>query len=335
MLHRFAGVLPFLHMHNPTTGPKDFFLWVAATITLIVSVVSLLSLWFELIDRALGTMELSGYVDPYSTGIRVAVASLMVIFPLYLYFMRVLHQDIRAHAEKRELWVRRWLLVAALFVAGITLVIDLIVLINAFLGGEELTAAFLLKILSIFVVVGGAFMYYVHEIKGTWEKKEGLSMSIAASVVAVVVASIIGAFFIIGSPQQQRLMRYDYQKVNDLQSMQWQITDFYQQKQRLPESLEELKDPLRGTTIPEDPQADKGMAYAYRPLGALQFELCATFNTENEATKDAAMARPVAVDVYVDPSMEFWQHKAGEVCFERTIDPERFPPYEKETLMVR
>lgn len=323
-----------LYMNNPTTGPKDFFLWVAATVALIVSVVSLLSLWFELIDRALGTMELSGYVDPYSTGIRVAVASLIVIFPLYLYFMRALHQDIRRHAEKRDLWVRRWLLVASLFVAGITLVIDLIVLINAFLGGEELTAAFLLKILSIFVVVGGAFMYYVHEIKGTWEKKESLSKTIGALVVVVVVASIVGAFYIIGSPREQRLMRYDYQKVNDLQSIQWQVTDFYQQKERLPESLDELKDPLRGTSIPLDPQVDEGMSYTYRKTAELTFELCAVFNTENMQGEKQPVARPV--DMYVDPAMEFWQHRAGEVCFERTVDPEKFPPYNtKETVVVR
>lgn len=177
-------------------------------------------------------------------------------------------------------------------------------------------------------------MYYVHEIKGTWEKKESLSKTIGALVVVVVVASIVGAFYIIGSPREQRLMRYDYQKVNDLQSIQWQVTDFYQQKERLPESLDELKDPLRGTSIPLDPQVDEGMSYTYRKTAELTFELCAVFNTENMQGEKQPVARPV--DMYVDPAMEFWQHRAGEVCFERTVDPEKFPPYNtKETVVVR
>ncbi len=313
--------------HTPTTGPKDFFLWVAATVALYVSVVSLLALWFELLDRWLGTPSFAGYVDPYSTGIRIAVASLIVIFPLYVYFMRQLHSDIRAHHEKKELWVRRWLLVASLFIAGLTLVIDLIVLINAFLGGEELTAAFVLKILAVFVVVGGAFLYYVHEVKGTWERAEGLSKMIAGAVAVIVLASVATAFMFIGSPATQRMMRYDAQKVSDLQSLQYQITDFYQQKERLPLSIDELKDPLRGNVVPIDPQEADGFAYQYRPVTPLSFMICATFNLENVQEKGTTTPRPV--DMYVDPAMEYWQHKAGETCFVREVDPEKFPPYAK------
>lgn len=313
--------------HTPHTGPKDFFLWVAATVSLYVSVISLLALWFELIDRTLVPAVAAGYVDPYSTGIRIAVASLIVIFPLYVYFMRQLHTDIRKHHEKKELWVRRWLLVASLFVAGLTLVIDLIVLINAFLGGEELTTAFLLKVAAVFVVVGGSFLYYVHEVKGTWEHAEGLSKAIAAMVALVVLGSVGMAFSYIGSPKTQRLMRYDAQKVSDLQSIQWQITDFYQQKERLPLSLEELKDPLRGSVVPEDPQATDGWAYQYRPVTPLSFMLCATFNFEQK--KDPHIATQPLDGMYVDPAMEYWQHQAGETCFVREVDPEKFPPYAK------
>ncbi len=313
--------------HTPSTGPKDFFLWVAATVALYVSVVSLLALWFELINRLFVDPVNGGYVDPYSTGIRIAVASLIVIFPLYVYFMRQLHTDIRAHREKKELWVRRWLLVASLFIAGLTLVIDLIVLINAFLGGEELTAAFVLKIAAVFVVVGGAFLYYVHEVKGTWEHNEGLSKIIAAGVAALVLASVVTAFMFIGSPATQRMMRYDAQKVSDLQSIQWQITDFYQQKERLPLSFEELKDPLRGNVVPSDPQEADGFTYQYRPVTPLSFMLCATFNLE-QTKEETTSPRPVD-GMYVDPALEYWQHKAGETCFVREVDPEKFPPYAK------
>ena len=135
--------------------PKDFFLWVAAIAALYASAVSLLALWFAYIDRLIGTVN--PYMDPFSTGMRIAVAALIIIFPLYLFFTRILHTDIRRNAEKRELWIRRWLLMLTLFGAGLTMVIDLIILLNTFLGGEELTMAFLLKVASVLVVVGGVF----------------------------------------------------------------------------------------------------------------------------------------------------------------------------------
>ena len=126
--------------------PKDFFLWVGATIALYVSTVSLLALWFAYIDRLLGAVP--RYADPFSTGIRIAVASLVVIFPLFILLTRMVHTDIRKHAAKSELWIRKWLLMLTIFGAGITMVIDLIVLLNTFLGGEELTPAFLTKVFA-------------------------------------------------------------------------------------------------------------------------------------------------------------------------------------------
>jgi hypothetical protein len=314
--------------HKPSVGPRDFFLWTAATIALYVSVISLLALWFEFIDRLWG--EASQYMyDPYSAGIRIAVASLVIVFPLYVYFMRKLHEDIRIARERKELWVRKWLLGFTLFIAAFTIVVDLIVLINAFLGGEELTTSFILKVASVLVVVGGAFMYYLHEVRGTWEWKKELSQWIAAGVSVIIAASVIAAFYFIGSPQTQRFMRYDQQKVSDLQSIQWQVTDYWQQKQKLPASLNELEDPLRGMTIPQDPQAKEGQMYEYAAKDKDTFELCATFNlatparTVEDASPDVSYPTPTPADE------KYWKHDTGRACFERTIDPDKFPPYSK------
>ena len=317
------------HMtNNSKVTPRDFFLWAGSIIALYVSTVSLLALWFAYIDRLVG--EVPAYADPFSTGMRVAVASLIIIFPLYLYLTRILHQDVRHHQEKKDLWVRRWLLVLTLFGAVVTIVIDLIVLLNTFLGGEELTASFLLKVLSVLVVVGGDFYYYMHEVRGPWDKKEGGSKAIAFGVAAVVLASVVAAFFIIGTPRELRLMRYDQEKVSALQTIQWQVTNHWQQKERLPQTLAELNDPIGGFVVPTDPQAteDAQFVYDYNMKGPRVFELCAFFNQKSLATEKGTVARPVTTDYY-SPETEYWEHDAGRVCFERTIDPERYPPYTK------
>jgi hypothetical protein len=313
-------------MESKTT-PKDFFLWLGAISALYVSAVSLLMLFFEYIDKLFAD-PLETYVDPFSGQIRFAIASLIIIFPLYLYLTRILNKGIRANALKKEIWVRRWLIYFTLFAAGLTIVIDLIVLINTFLGGEELTTAFLLKVLSILVVIGGAFYYYLQDIKGRWEVNEKLSKTIGGLVSLVVIASVVGGFFIMGTPQEQRALRFDQDRVYHLQDLQRNLTTYYQQKEVLPERLEDLEDPLIGFYLPVDPETEK--EYDYSKTGDLTFELCATFNTESKESKNVNR-RP---DYYGFDSSISWEHKAGHTCFERTIDPDKFPQLNEKPRQI-
>lgn len=307
------------------TSPKDFFLTGATVAALYASLVSLITLAFEYIDRLVGNPFEYGYYDPYSGGIRVALSTLIVIFPLFIYFTRVLNQDIRTNPEKKDLWVRKWLLMLTVFLAGLTIVIDLIVLLNTFLGGEELTIAFLLKVFTVLVVAGGVLWYYLKDIKGHWEANERTSVRIGQGVVLAVVALVIAGFFIMGSPAEQRKLRYDNERINALQSIQYMITDYYRNKQMLPESLDVLEDPLMGNHVPVDPET--GESYTYNKTEALRFELCATF--AKESLKDASAKAQAST--YVQPELDTnWQHDAGEVCFERTIDPDNYQPYGKE-----
>jgi hypothetical protein len=176
------------------------------------------------------------------------LASLIVIFPLYIFLTRLLNQDVRRNPEKKDLKVRKWLIYLTLFVAGVTIVIDLIALLNAFLGGE-LTTRFLLKALVVLLVIGGLFSYYVADLRGKWERDEKTSKTIGALVSVLVLVSIVSGFFIIGSPMDARLQRFDQQKVSDLQTIQWQILDHYQRTESLPQSLDDLHDPLSGNVV--------------------------------------------------------------------------------------
>ena len=254
--------------------PKDFFLWAGAMVALYFSIGSFITLSFEYIERLVGVNSIIGY-DPYSGAIRFAIASLIVLFPVFIIITRILQKDIRAVAAKSDLWVRRWLIVLTIFGSAIALIIDLIVLVNTFLGGEVLTAAFLLKVLTIFIVFGGVFYYYVQAIRGVWVKKEKLSKLIGAGVSAVIVIFIITGFFIMGSPASQREFRNDDQRINDLTSIQSQVTSYYRETERLPEALEDLKDPLVGGYVNTDPVT--GDDYEYAKTGDLTFELCAVF----------------------------------------------------------
>ena len=154
---------------KPRVTPKDFFLWVGAMAALYASVVSFITLLFHYIDYAFPDPALESYyyADPYSGPIRFAIASLIVLFPLFLVLMRLIRRDITREPLRAEIWIRRWVLYLTLFVAGITIAVDLITLINTFLGGD-LTTRFVLKILVVFLIVGAGFLHFLADLRGYW-----------------------------------------------------------------------------------------------------------------------------------------------------------------------
>lgn len=284
------------------TSPKDFFLYLGVTVTLYWSVGSFLSLLFEYINTIFPS-DLEFYNDPFSPQTRFAIASLVVVFPIYLILSKFINRDIKQTPEKRDMGVRKWLIFLTLFLAGIAVIVDLITLVNTFLGGD-LTTRFILKVLAVFAVIGGTFMYYLHDLKGTEMNRRMIGLVTSL----IVIVSLISGFLIIGSPQNVRDLRFDLEKVNDLSMLQSQIIQYWQDKDILPVSLEDLNDPTYGFVVPVDLQT--GDAYGYEVLEKYTFNLCATFNKEGDSQyrfKD-----------------ESWKHESGEVCFERTIDPDRF-----------
>lgn len=307
-------------MTNQKVTPKDFFLWAGAMVALYGSVVSFITLIFSYINYAFPD-ELAYYSDPFSGAMRFQMASLIVLVPVALFLMRLIRNDIAADNAKSELWIRRWALFLTVFIAGTALIVDLITLINYFLGGE-LTTRFLLKVAVLLLVAGGVFLHFLADLRGYWIKRPDRARLVGWAALVVVLASIIAGFFIMGTPGQVRLYRYDAEKVSDLQNIQWQIVNYWQQKEKLPANLAEIADPISGEIIPTDPQS--GEAYRYEVTGPTSFKLCATFNADSKDATSEAM--PVRAYGTLEGNFE---HGIGDVCFDRTIDPERYPPFSK------
>lgn len=309
-------------------SPKDFFLQIGTILTLYITIVSLLNLLFEMINIKFPE-ALDYYVDPYSTALRLSVASLLIVFPTHLFLMRLLSNDFKVNPEKRELGVRKWLVFLTLFIAGATIIVDLIVLINTFLGGE-ITTRFILKVLSVLVVIGGVFGYYIYDLRGKIEAGSTMYKGFIWASIFVVVGSIIGGYLVVGSPTSQRMKRLDAERVGALQNIQMQIVSYWQQKESLPSNLVELNNPISGFTVPTDPETRA--QYEYRATGARSFSLCANFSlpTPVRASGQSDAYMPIEKG-FVN---ENWNHGSGRTCFDRTIDPELYPP-KSEMLKIR
>lgn len=305
---------------KPRTTPKDFFIYLGTAISLYVSAGSLLSLLFSIInERFADVLDRVGYYGYgyEGQGATLAIASLIIVVPIYLFLSYYIRKDISADSGKRDLSIRKWFVWFTLFAAGIAVAGDLVALLYTFLQGE-VTVRFMFKMLAVLIVAGGIFSYYFYDLRRDASSKPNkLFVSLAG---LFVLLSIICGFMTFGSPQAQRDMRLDGQRESDLSSIQWQILDHWQTQEKLPAALAELDDEFGGYRTPVDPETKA--AYEYIVTSPLSFELCATFARASDGRTIAK--RPV----YIEGSLEeSFMHEAGRTCFQRTIDPVKYPPY--------
>jgi hypothetical protein len=314
-------------MENTKQSPKDFFLYLLSSFSLYYSAVWLVTLYYQYINHVYPDIS-NGYsygAEAVSGLMRWALASLIIVFPLYIVVTHLINKDSDKHPEKRELKIRKWLTYFTLFIAAVTIVIDLIALVFNLLEGD-FTVRFILKVSSVLLVSGLIGGYYLYELKSDKGVRTRGRNYFRWTSIILVALSVIGAFFIVGSPVTNRNRQYDAERISDLQSIQWQILNYWQRKQVLPASLADLKDDLSGQIVPRDPKTQE--AYEYRATGKLSFELCATFaliGNENQSGRDYTVTAPASIGGGIEESS--WQHDAGRTCFTRTIDPQLYPPY--------
>ena len=301
------------------SSPKDFFAHLLAFGALYVSVVSFIALLWAYIE-ALFPDRLGFYYEGGLSQIRWASSVLVVVFAVYILLSWLIGREYQAIPEKREIRVRRWLVYLTLFVAAVTIIVDLVTLLYEFYSGDY-SLQFILKVLVVLITAGAGFLYYFLDLR----RKDFASKAILGWIVSLVVlVAVAGGFFIVGSPATQRARRFDEQRVGDLQNIQYRLINFWQNKNTLPNRLEELRDDISGFMLPKDPQTDQPYEYKLISQDGRVFQLCAVFvtnsNTPGGLVKVSSPDYPNAV------FPDNWDHPAGRYCFQRTVDPQLYPP---------
>jgi hypothetical protein len=134
--------------------------------------------------------------------------------------------------------------------------------------------------------------------------------AIAATLAVIVVVGL--GFHFLGGPGTQRLVRADDARVRSLAMIAQQIQQaWHNSKGVLPANLDNLPE------IPELAKKDAltGKPFPYRPKSGSQYELCATFATDNREgdTRD---------------SSDQWIHPKGDYCLQLdAAKPVLNPPY--------
>ena len=299
---------------QPKTTAKDFFLYLGVIVGLYVSAVSFLVLLFQIINK---TFPLSGeYLGSLEYIIRSSLSTLIIFFPAFIYLVRLVKKDLEINPDKKNMWVRRWMIFLTLFVTGLTIAIDLATLIYRFLGAEDLSLRFFLKVFLILIVAVAIFRYSLYDLRKI-DFGYNKNMRISFYVVSIIVlASIVYGVVIIGLPSTQRAKNTDQTRINDLMSIQSEIVyNQWQKTGNIPASLSNLNDPISNYIIPVDPETNQ--SYEYRKISTSSFELCATFKTVNKTTDTTIKTTPVYNNGIDNAN---WQHDSGRYCFTRTID---------------
>jgi type II secretory pathway pseudopilin PulG len=298
-------------MENHTA--KHFVLQLSSLVFLYLSLSFLVVLAFGIInilhpDAANGVWETEAAVS----SVRVGIAVLIVFFPAYLVVTRIVNKLRRDSATGSYLSLTKWLIYLSLLIGGGVLLGDLAVVVMTFLEGE-ITQRFVLKAATVLVVVGAAFHYYILDARGFWMKNEEKSILYAVGAIFVVLAALAFGFTKIDTPNSVREQKLDERQIEDLRMIQNAVQQYYYLNTSVPNTLEEI------ATIGTIPTAPEGRAdYRYNKTEK-GFELCATF-TEDSMPGRYTDYYNVPVEKGTILNSENWQHKTGEVCFERVIN---------------
>lgn len=299
------------------TAPKDVFLHLLATAALYASVVSFITLVFQYINY-LFPDQLNYYREGTLNSIRWSTSVLIPVFIVFILVSWLINRE-----DRREIKIRKWLIYLTLFLAAIAIIGDLVTLIYNFYGGE-LTMPFFFKILSLLLIAAGVFGYYIWDLKlERADHKKNKIIAWAVSVVVLIV--VIGGFFIVGSPAQQRARRFDERRINDLQTIQRQLLNYWVQKGGLPGILEKVEDSISGFALPKDPETGADYEYHTTSFNPPVFQLCATFKTDsNSRTQSTYFEKPRTIPLVGGAYSQNWNHGPGRQCFTREIDPELY-----------
>jgi len=273
--------------------PKDIFLYLSWAISLYVSLSGFVWLLFKYIDLA--------FTNSYSFtwGIKWSIAQLVVTFPFFLIVSWLIRKDIALNPEKLHIKSRKWFVSLTLFVVSGIFVGNLVYLLYEFLNWG-ITTRFVLKSLTILVATGGVFGYYILDIKGLWINSAKPKL-IAWLVTILVLASVSFGFYIVGAPWQQYNRKMDRSRISDLQTLKRSVLAYYQQNNKLPAKLNDLKYPSSFFIMPTDPDTEK--PYEYKFISPNSFALCAIFKAKSYAPRE-----------YPNSNTK-WSHKAGYNCF--------------------
>lgn len=206
--------------------------------------------------------------------------------------------------------VRRWLTYFVLLVSAVVMIVWLITTINSYLNGE-LTLKAILKTITVLAIAASIFSYYLYDIKRevVTDKKDKIVLSYFYATLVVVIGVFIWSLFIVESPTATRNRIMDNNVLNNFDTINNAINDYYYKYKKLPDDLEMLKDTQAYLTNSNLQDPATKVRFDYKIKSGNEYELCATFKASNKNQTDMSY-------VYLK---DRWPHDAGYQCLSQKV----------------
>jgi hypothetical protein len=295
---------------------RDAFLYLLSFSTLATWSSALGSMLFRFIEQWFPDPVSRDYVYNLRNAITWQMASVAVAFPIFLFVMRTILREAQDRPERLQSGVRKWLTYIALLLTAGGMICDLIWFFDYFLTGE-LTSRFVLKALTVIVICGAIFSYYLGSLR--WDRKTNVaqvrkrSLRFGIAALAAVLASFCVGLGVVGTPSEQRHLEADLKRVQDLQRIASAINVWHTRMKiensftPLPSKLSDLSG--KGVSPSQIVDPESKIPFDYQVKSETEYTLCATFS----AVEDQAQVR------------QFWHHGKGKTCF--TLDASQPPAW--------
>ncbi len=299
---------------NKAYGAKLLFWYLRVFFALGLCASATGTLWYQFINK-LYPLQISPYgrvYRPYSDWAVIwGISTLVIIAPVLYVVVKILREAIRRNEVELHRGVRQWLSYVFLFIVVAVMLGDLVAAVYYFLNGDY-SMRFFLKVFTVLAISGWVFSYVWLDIRS----EDALAnsplprrMGIASAIVMLISAGV--GFTLIDSPMLARAKAFDAQRASDIQRLQGGVQNYFNKYQRMPESLEALREEgMVRKFVLSDP--DTGEPYEFRAVNEQTYEICAIFTTDNR-DEDKEFYSPRG------PYGASYLHGPERTCFEQNI----------------
>ncbi|MDP3042849.1 MAG: DUF5671 domain-containing protein [bacterium] len=298
-------------MDTQNNSAKFAFFYLLSLVALIFMALASGMIIFQIINKKIIDVLEQFSVSYSPDQLKFAISALIISAPIYYLVMRQIFKSLFSGELAKDSGVRKWLTYFILFVASVVMLGWLIAVINNFLDGE-LTIKFILKAMTAIVIAAAVFTFYFYDIKReeTAGKKDKVIRIYFYGSLAAVAAVFIASLFFVESPSQTRNRKYDNAILDKFNQIDNAINTYYQDYEKLPAGLEELKTEFTYITDKDLENPATKEKFEYKIINENTYELCSAFITSN---KDEDV-------IYGNYDYkDRWSHKAGYQCLGQKV----------------
>jgi hypothetical protein len=264
---------------------KYAFYYLLSLVALIFMALSVGMIAWSIIDKVIP--DTVNYYSSVESQLKFAISALCIAGPIFYLLSWLIIRGLQSGELTKDSGIRRWLTYFILFISSLVVLGVLISVINVFLSGE-LTGRFIGKALTVFLISGTVFAYYLYDIRRAHpEQTDRLVKIFWWASLALVVAAFISAWFFVESPATARARRLDQALLDNISALETAVNNYYGQYQKLPDNLTALSN---DASIYLDNQAlvdpDTKVPIVYKKINDQSFAFCATFRLDSRADND-------------------------------------------------